>query len=1028
GQAGLDTTAMLPVYGLAEATLAVTVPPLGETAQPLRLDRRQLSAGRAVPGEGDAVELMDVGRPVPGCSVRITDGTGRVLEAGRVGHIEVRGPQVARGYHRDPGASEAAFTDGWLRTGDLGFLHDGRLCVTGRHKDVVFVGGRTFHAIDVEETAAATPGLPGGTVAVVGSTDPRTGHDRVVVFVQWARPARATALPVLDAVAARVRRALGHDDVRVLPLPPGAFPRTTSGKLRRALMRERFEAGAYTRVEERFAGAFDERGGGRPGVVPPSRRQAEETVRRIWARTLDLASERIGPQDEFFALGGSSVKAMEVLAALEEAFGVPLEPRVVRDHDTVTALAGHVLSLTPGGVAKEAVSPAPDGGGPVAVLGMACRFPGAETPDAYWELLVSGRDTVTAVPAGRWGDGTRAAGRFGSFLPEPADFDAEFFGMDDAEARATDPQARVFLELAHEALERAGYAGPRRAGRKVGVFAAVGDSGYREVLAEATGGDLAGHPGALTGNLPNLIAARLSQALDLDGPALAVDTACSSALVALHLARRSLLAGECDIAVVGGVHLALTATGHRLLGDAGALSPTGVSRPFGAAADGLVPGEGGAALVLARHDDAVRDGDPVLALVRGTAVNNDGRSLSLLAPNPRTQRDVITRAYAECGVDPGTVSYVEAHGTGTPIGDPVEAQSLGHAFPPRADGLPRLLGSAKANVGHLLNAAGMPSLVKTVLALRHRALPPTPNCTPPAPSLERLAPGFRLVDSVQPWQAPGPLVAGVNAFGFGGTNAHAVLEEAPAQAPEAPPAADGPHLLTLSARGADALRAAADDLAAHVRAHPELSEADICAAVGTARDDGPHRLALVADGDLADRLAAVRTEDFGRVRPSRPRTVFLLPGQGAQRPGQGRALYRAAPAFREALDEASSVVGPVRGRSLADWCLDGDADPGDLARTEVAQPLLVAFGVGLARQLVRWGMVPDAVTGHSVGEIAAACVAGSLTLAEAVGFAAERGRLVAESARPGAMAAVRGDEDTVAALVAASGGALTVAA
>ncbi|MFE0918959.1 amino acid adenylation domain-containing protein [Streptomyces nigra] len=1028
GQAGLDTTAMLPVYGLAEATLAVTVPPLGETAQPLRLDRRELSAGRAVPGEGDAVELMDVGRPVPGCSVRITDGTGRVLEAGRVGHIEVRGPQVARGYHRDPGASEAAFTDGWLRTGDLGFLHDGRLCVTGRHKDVVFVGGRTFHAIDVEETAAATPGLPGGTVAVVGSTDPGTGHDRVVVFVQWARPARATAPPVLGAVAARVRRALGHDDVRVLPLPPGAFPRTTSGKLRRALMRERFEAGAYTRVEERFAGAFDERGGGRPGVVPPSRRQAEETVRRIWARTLDLAPERIGPQDEFFALGGSSVKAMEVLAALEEAFGVPLEPRVVRDHDTVTALAGHVLSLTPGGVAKEAASPAPDGGGPVAVLGMACRFPGAETPEAYWELLVSGRDTVTAVPAGRWGDGTRAAGRFGSFLPEPAHFDAEFFGMDDAEARATDPQARVFLELAHEALERAGYAGPRRAGRKVGVFAAAGDSGYREVLAEATGGDLAGHPGALTGNLPNLIAARLSQALDLDGPALAVDTACSSALVALHLARRSLLAGECDIAVVGGVHLALTATGHRLLGDAGALSPTGVSRPFGAAADGLVPGEGGAALVLARHDDAVRDGDPVLALVRGTAVNNDGRSLSLLAPNPRTQRDVITRAYAECGVDPGTVSYVEAHGTGTPIGDPVEAQSLGHAFPPRPDGLPRLLGSAKANVGHLLNAAGMPSLVKTVLALRHRALPPTPNCTPPAPSLERLAPGFRLVNSVQPWQAPGPLVAGVNAFGFGGTNAHAVLEQAPAQAPEAPPAADGPHLLTLSARGADALRAAADDLAAHVRAHPELSEADICAAVGTARDDGPHRLALVADGDLADRLAAVRAEDFGRVRPSRPRTVFLLPGQGAQRPGQGRALYRAAPAFREALDEASSVVGPVRGRSLADWCLDADADPGDLARTEVAQPLLVAFGVGLARQMARWGMVPDAVAGHSVGEIAAACVAGSLTLAEAVGFAAERGRLVAESARPGAMAAVRGDEDTVAALVAASGGALTVAA
>ncbi|MEU6547782.1 amino acid adenylation domain-containing protein [Streptomyces sp. NPDC046859] len=1041
GRAGLDASALLPVYGLAEATLAVTVPPLGETAVPLRLDRRALSAGRAVPGGDDAVELMDVGGPVPGCEVRITDGTGGALDAGRVGHVEVRGPQVARGYHRDPEASAAAFTGGWLRTGDLGFLHDGRLCVTGRHKDVVFAGGRTFHATDVEETAAATPGLRDGTVAVIGSTDPGTGHDRVVVFVQWARPARATALPVLEAVAARVRMALGHDDVRALPLPPGAFPRTTSGKLRRALMRERFEAGAYARVEDRFAparagsrpgrAAGDEETGGRPGAVPRSRREAEETVRRIWARVLDLTPGDIGREDGFFALGGSSVKAMEVLAALEDAFRVPLEPRIVRDHDTVAALAGHLLppegGAFPGREPDDSPPPAP-GGGPVAVLAMACRFPGAETPEEFWELLVSGRDTVTAVPAGRWGDGTQAAGRFGSFLPAPADFDADFFGMDDAEARATDPQARVFLELAHEALERAGYAGPRRAGRTVGVFAAVGDSGYREVLAEAAGGDLAGHPGALTGNLPNLIAARLSQALDLDGPALAVDTACSSALVALHLARRSLLAGECDVAVVGAVHLALTATGHRLLADAGALSPTGVSRPFGADADGLVPGEGGAALVLTRHDDAVRDGDPVLALVRGTAVNNDGRSLSLLAPNPRTQRDVITRAYAECGVDPGTVSYVEAHGTGTALGDPAEAQSLGHAFPPRADGLPRLLGSAKATVGHLLNAAGMPGLVKTVLALRQRSLPPSPNCAPPAPSLERLAPGFQLVDTVRPWRAPGPLVAGVNAFGFGGTNAHAVLEEAPARAPETPPAARGPHLLTLSARGADALRAAAGELAAHLRAHPELSEADVCAAVGTARDDGPHRLALAADGDLADRLEAARTDDFGRARPSRPRTVFLLPGQGAQRPGPGRALYEAAPAFRETLDEASALVGPVRGRPLADWCLDPHADPGDLARTEVAQPLLVAYGVGLARQLDRWGVRPDAVAGHSVGEIAAACVAGSLTLAEAVGFAAERGRLVAERARPGAMAAVRGDEDTVAALVAASGGSLAVAA
>lgn len=712
--------------------------------------------------------------------------------------------------------------------------------------------------------------------------------------------------------------------------------------------------------------------------------------------------------------------------------------------------------------------------GAVAILSAACRFPGVETPEGFWELLAAGGDTVGGLPEGRWEDGPRP----GSFLADPAAFDAGFFGMDDAEARATDPQARIFLELAHEALERAGYAGPRRAGRRVGVFAAAGDSGYREILAEAAGGDLARHPAALTGNLPNLIAARVSQVLDLHGPALAVDTACSSALVALHLARRSLLSGECDLAVVGGVNLGLTPTGHRLLEATGALSPTGRCRAFAADADGFVPGEGGATLVLARLDDARAAGDPVLALVRGTAVNNDGRSLGLLAPAPRGQREVIGRAYEECGVDPADVSYVEAHGTGTPIGDPVEARSLGQAFPPRADGVPRRLGSVKANVGHLLNSAGMPALVKVALALSHRRLPPSLHATSPAPFLAHTAPGFRLVTEHAEWTGTEgrPLTAGVNSFGFGGTNAHAVLEEAPrglagamsgavgttsgavgvtsgavgvtggavgatggavgvtgAGAGADPRATGGPHLLTLSARTAGALRVAVAELAAHLRAHPELDEGDVCAGVNTARDERPYRIAVVADGDLAERLEAVGKRDsasfatMGPVR-ARPRTVFVLPGQGAQRPGLGRELYGSAPVFRDVLDEASSLTGPVLGRTLAAWCLDEDADPADLARTEVTQPLLVAFGVALAGQLAAWGVAPDAVVGHSVGEITAACVAGALPLAEAVGFAAERGRLVGGLAAPGAMAAVRGDEDTVAAVVAESDGTLCVAA
>ncbi|WP_031079663.1 type I polyketide synthase, partial [Streptomyces sp. NRRL S-118] len=1107
--AGLDPRAPLPVYGLAEATLAVTFPPLGEVAAPLTLDRAALGRGRAEPtGAGPhAVELMDLGRPVPGCEVRITDGAGRRLDDRRVGHVEVRGPQLGRGYHRDADATAAAFAGGWLRTGDLGFLNEGRLCVTGRYKDVVFVNGRTFHAPDLEETLAGTPGLPPGTVAVVGSTEPATGAERVVGLVQWSRPTPAAA-PVLRAAATRLREALGHDDVRVLPLPPGGFPRTTSGKLRRGLLRDRFEAGAYAAVEARVrewpvvsaddAGGPGTTTGDAPGA-PRSRGAVEEAVLRIWARTLELPADAIGPHDRFFALGGSSLKAMAVVVAVEETFGVSVEPRAVVDHDTVPALAGHVLGLLGARPAAArdgdggADAPAADspngrgcasdvaGGDAVAVLSTACRFPGAATPEAFWDLLVTGGDVISRGPQGRReatrglhrldGTGTGAPGPDGTSPDDtgpaapgpddsgvspapatldaatldPAAFDAAFFGMDDEEARATDPQARLFLELAHEALERAGYAGPRRAGRRIGVFAAVGDSGYREVLDAAVDGGLAAHRAALTGNLPNLVAARVSHLLDLDGPALAVDTACSSALVALHLARRSLLSGECDLAVVGGVNLHLSPTASRLLAGAGALSPTGRCRPFGADSDGFVPGEGGGALVLGRLGDARRSDDPVLALVRATAVNNDGRSLSLLAPNPRTQCEVIARAYAESGVDPAAVSYVEAHGTGTPVGDPVEARSLGEAFPPRPDGLPRRLGSVKANVGHLLNAAGMPALLKVVLALGHRQLPPAPQAGPPAPYLERSAPGFALVDRHQEWRAPGPLVAGVNAFGFGGTNAHAVLEEAPARPAlrrSGPPASPGDrsaarpggqHLLTLSARTPSALRTAAGELAAHLRARPDLDEGDVCATVGSARDDRPHRLTLIAEGDLAERLEAFAAGRgvpgaHGSEARSRPRLAFLLPGQGAGQHGVISGLYRSAPVFREVVDEASSVLGPVLGRTLAAWCLDAGTGAAGPVGTEVAQPLLVAYGVGLARQLAAWGIAPDAVVGHSVGEIAAACVAEALTLPDAVAFAAERGRLMGEFALPGAMAAVRAGEEEVAGLVAASGGRLCVAA
>ncbi|MFH9735777.1 amino acid adenylation domain-containing protein [Streptomyces sp. NPDC017260] len=1120
--AGLAAHALQPVYGLAEATLAVTFPPPGEMAVPLVVERGALGRGRVVDASGvaegasravGAVELMDLGHPVPGCSVRIVDDTGRVLGERRVGHVEVRGPQLARGYLGLPDATAAAFTaDGWLRTGDLGFLRKGRLCVSGRHKDVLFLNGLKYHAADLEEVAAGTPGLPPGTAAVVGSTDPVTGRERVVVCVAWARPPRS-ADEVLRHVADRVGEALLHDDVRVVALPPGQFPRTTSGKIRRHVLRDRFEAGRFPRVVARAPGGTPTVAG-RHGAcehhMPRSRAAAELAVREVWAGVLGLPVERIGSRTSFRALGGTSLKAMEVLAALEEVLGRRLEVSALRTGaDTVAEIVDHLLDGTeaepgaqtaakadaqakpevqakPGAeadagaqvepgtpaeayVASEPVSGAGSGDakaggsgasgrradGTLAVVGLACRFPGADSPEEYWRLLTEGRDLVTPVPPHRWGGDQVPEARWGAFLKDPAGFDAARFKIGAAEAHSLDPQARLLLELTHEALERAGYAGPRRRGHRVGVFTTAGESGYRELLERAArrnGTELP--PAALTGNLPNLLAARVAQSFDLHGPALVVDTACSSALVALHLARRSLADGECDIALVGGVNLHLTPTAHRMLHAVRALSPTGRSRAFGAGADGFVPGEGGAVLVLRRTADARRAGDEVLAVVRGTAVNNDGTSLSLMAPNPARQREVISTAHAAAAVDPAEVTYVEAHGTGTALGDPVELASLAHAFPPLPDGRPRLLGSAKSNIGHLLNAAAMPGLVKVVLALRHGQVPPSPHADPPAAPVAGA--GFQVPGRLVPWPVPpsgGPFVAGVSAFGFGGTNAHAVLERA--VVPAVPPAparrqADGAHLLALSALTPPALHALVRDLSGHLAAHPEITEADLCLTAGTARDGDHHRLALVCDGDVRARLAALAAADGAGDRPaaawgetagrfpaapdtytgvvgSRPRLVFLFPGQGTQRPGMAAGLYATAPVFRDTLEEASAHLGPLYGRTLTAWCTDPDVDPADLARTEITQPAMVAFTVALTRQLGAWGVVPDAVTGHSVGELAAACAAGLLPLSDTVRFAAERGRLLAELTEQGAMAAVRGADDAVDSLVASSGGALRVA-
>ena len=641
---------------------------------------------------------------------------------------------------------------------------------------------------------------------------------------------------------------------------------------------------------------------------------------------------------------------------------------------------------------------------PIAVVGLACRFPGAPDAAAFATLLSEGRDAVDAPPPGR---PERDGLPVGGYIDGIDRFDAAFFGIRSGEAAAMDPQHRLFLEVAWHALEDAGAADAQRRPPATGVFLGISTHDY-----EARFHSRGGHgftPQATTGNAASTAAGRLAHVLDVTGPALAVDTACSSSLVAVLAACRSLQHGECDMALAGGVNLLITDEWTRGFAAAGMLSPSHACRTFDAAADGYVRGEGAGLVVLKRLADAERDGDRVRAVIRGGAVNHDGRASSLTAPNAAAQAALIRAALADSGLRPADVGMVECHGTGTPLGDPIEVQALAQAY---GEGrtAPLLLGAVKSNIGHLEAAAGIAGFIKAVLALESGRLPPTLHQTEPNPRIAWDHLPVRVIDRPQDWpQSGAPRRAGVSSFGFSGTNAHVILEEAGPRAAAKP---GGPLVLPLSAPDAAGLNRLAAGLAGWIGTVPG-DPVQAAASVAIGRGRFAERAAVVAE-DAAGLAAGLRAVAAGGApapgargtAPSTPpKIAFLFTGQGSHWAGMGRDLYDGDPLFRDVVDRCARVVDPLIGESLA--ALICAPDPEDrLSDTRLAQPALFVLGYALAERLADWGIVPDIVLGHSLGEWIAACRAGVFALDDALRLVVERGRLMAGASPDGAMAAV----------------------
>ncbi|WP_232661301.1 type I polyketide synthase [Pseudonocardia sp. TRM90224] len=663
---------------------------------------------------------------------------------------------------------------------------------------------------------------------------------------------------------------------------------------------------------------------------------------------------------------------------------------------------------------------------PIAVVGLAGRFPGAADVAEFWDALRAGRDLITdfdiaAQRALGVPEDVLADPRFVAAAPVLAgieEFDAALFGFTPREAELRDPQHRLFLEIAHTALEHAGI-DPARPGGRIGVFAGVKDNDYLAKVLRSDPGLEERVDGMTLGvaNDHDFVSTITSYTLDLRGPSFTVNSACSTSLVAVHLAARALAAGDCEIALAGAASLEIPQGRGYLHREGGVLSPDGHCRPFSADAAGTVWGGGAAAVVLKPLAAALADGDTVHAVLIGSALSNDGAGKAgFTAPGEDGQVAAIGAALAAAGVDPRSVSYVEAHGTGTRIGDPVEVAALTRAYSAGDDRQWCLLGSVKSNVGHLVAAAGMAGLVKTIMALRHELIPATLHVQRPHELIDFAASPFRLATAATPWprEAGAPRRAGVSAFGIGGTNAHVLVEEAPRTALPVMPSAPR-QLLPVSAATGAARDQSLARLGAHLLARPELDLAEVASTLQLGRAQHAHRAVLVA-GDTADAAHALVANERGRVRVARvpdtpPRVALLLTGQGAQHPGMAAGLYDHWNAYRAAFDECAELLAEPLGRDLRDVLRTASDD--DLRRTWLTQPALFAVEYAMAQLWRSWGVEPAAAIGHSVGELVAATLAGVFTLPDALTLVATRGRLMQEMP-PGAMLAVALDETVVA--------------
>ena len=992
---GLPVDALRPAFGMSETCSGIT-----------------WSRGFTLEHTTDEQSFVDLGPCIAGAEMRIVDDQGAVLRDGETGLLQLRGPSLFSGYYRNAAENAEVFRDGWFTTGDLAYLRSGCLHISGRRKDVIIINGVNFHCHEIESVAEQVAGVRKTFTAACSVRAAEAQTDQLALFFSPESGDRAALEPIARAIRSKLIQEAGVPPAFVLALPPAELPKTEIGKIQRAKLKQAFESGAY---RDRIVAFGRPAPRGQPAAAR-SRGDLAAAIARIWQEVLGL--ESVGYDDTFFELGGHSLLVVQVQARLQELIGRPVPVVELFNCPTVRTMAAHFAAEAGRGeMPAPARSPAtPDGASrDIAIIGLGLRFPGASSPAEFWRLLAEEREAIhffTAEDALRAGVRPEVVRdpnyvKAAPMLEAPDAFDAEFFRYSAKEARLIDPQQRVFLEVCWEAFEDAGYDPTGYAG-KVGVFAAAGLNTYlanhllanRAFLEEENGGrmltvdSMSGFNIMIT-NDKDYLPTRVSYKLNLRGPSVNVQTACSSTLLTLHQACNALRLGDCTMALAGGVSIKLPQhAGH--LYSAGMLnSPDGHCRAYDEKAEGTIFGNGAGAVLLKPLAAAVADGDHIYAVVKATASNNDGAGkVGFTAPSASGEEDVCAEALARAGVDAGTITFLEGHGTGTPLGDPIEVDALARAFARQTpDKGYCALGSVKTNVGHLQIASGIAGLIKTALALRHRQIPGTLHFEKPNPRIDFAQTPFFVNRHTMPWQPRGgPRRAGVNSLGIGGTNVHAILEEPPDRAPAR--ADPGRFLLPLSARHPAALRQLARRYADFLRATPECSLADVAYTAQVGRAPLPWRAAFVGESreelwQQLDAFAAAQDEMAPAIDFEQHGLAFVFSDDAEAMAGVAGQLHADEPVFRAALERCVAALDAATGTAMLHLLISAPAKSANghaiADGGEIRAAALFAFEYALAEWLGSYGVEATRVVGRGIGEIVVAVRAGSLSLADGLG-------------------------------------------